>query len=327
LRRKPFICFVSVVLFIITLCISGESDARSVQKDENGMYDLDNSEYRYSLRIQSGFMTGTANEIVYAGSGSGDILSRLTWEIDDLFMVGIGGSMQQEWVAVHADAWFKVVDGNGIMDDYDWLMNRPEWSHWSHHDNTIISEAYAFDVNSDLIIPGFSSGKFLFSAIVGYKSEHYEWESRGGYYTYSVSSWRDLQGSIPPDQIAITYSQNYDTPYIGLGLRGSIGKFEFSGRIIGSVYTKVEAKDTHHMRSLKTESEMDDGEMYSFDVTGSYSFTKHLALEAAYTYTKYETNRWNSTYQFANGVTTTFEDLEGADFETDMISIVLSYSY
>jgi plasminogen activator len=300
----------------------------TIQKEQTSRYNLSNEKFQYDIRVQTGYMTGTANEIVYADSDSDNLLSQLIWEIDELFMVGFGASVQHKWFAFHADAWFKATDGEGTMDDYDWLSGGPGWSHWSHHEDTTVSEAWIIDLNCELMIPQLSTGSFVTSAIIGYKYENYEWQARGGSYIYSSNpGWRDLIGTIPAGQLSITYSQTWGAPYIGFGLRGSFGKFELSGRAIGTTYAKVNTHDTHHLRGMNTVAEMNDGKMYSLGLTGGYHFTGHLALNISYLKTQYDTLRGDSTYTGSDGTSTTFSNNGGADLETDMISLALSYSF
>jgi plasminogen activator len=317
-----------MVLIMHSLMSIPCSAETAIQKEQTSRYNLSNEEFQYDIRVQTGYMTGTANEIVYAGSDSDNLLSQLIWEIDELFMVGFGASVQQKWIAFHADAWFKAADGEGTMDDYDWIFGGPGWSDWSHHEDTTISEAWIIDLNLEFMIPQLSTDSFVTSAIVGYKYENYEWQARGGSYIYSSNpGWRDLTGTFPAGALGITYSQTWDAPYIGFDLRGSIGKFELSGRAIGTTYAKVDTHDTHHFRSLNVVAEGDHGDMYSLGLTGGYHFTDHLALNTSYLYTSYETIRRDSTYTYADGTSTTFSNNGGADLETDLISISLSYSF
>jgi len=172
---------------ILFLCVSivSQAQARAVYKDKQNVYDLDNEAFQTSLRVQTGYLTGTAHEIVYAGSYSENFNSRLTWEIEELYMAGLGFSVQKEWVILHVDAWLKVVEGNGKMDDYDWMSTGPEWTDWSHHDDTSTTEAGMHDMNFEFIIPQLSHNNFLLSVFLGYKYETFKWEARGGTYIYS----------------------------------------------------------------------------------------------------------------------------------------------
>ena len=64
-----------------------------------------------SAHLNAGMLTGTANEYVYSGDYT---LSRLIWEIDNLYMAGGGFSLNKNGlISMQADLWLKVMDGGG----------------------------------------------------------------------------------------------------------------------------------------------------------------------------------------------------------------------
>lgn len=221
----------------------------------------------------------------------------------------------------------KVNDGEGTMDDYDWMVSGADWSHWSHHDNTAVITANILDINTEFIVPKLSSEKFAFSTYLGFKYEQFKWRSKGGSYIYTTSTFRDTVGSFPDNELAISYKQTYNTPYLGIGMRASLGKFDISGRLIGSTFANLKTEDDHHMRNLNVKNSMGEGKMYSFDVNSAYNFSNKLALELGYTYTDYQTNRDNSTYDYGNGTVVTVLDLGVADLETSMFKAALTYVF
>ncbi len=318
-----------LIIFIVTFCSFNLCKAGTVLKDKEGNYNLENESYTIHGRVQAGFLTGTANEIVYYNSSSDVLLSKLIWKIDKQYMAGVGFSIQEEWVAVHVDFWNMVTEGDGTMDDYDWLLFGQEWSHWSHHDDTSVTGAYIFDINCEyIIVQELTSNNIVTGFLLGYKREYYEWQAKGGFYIYSDNSWRDLQGNITPELLCITYSQDLATPYLGFSLRSSFGELELNGQIIASSLVSIKAKDTHHLRSLNTIASLSNGEMYSFIINLSYSITDSFTLGVGYSQTKYSTVRGNSTYNwYGDGVTATYVNVEGADLETEMLSFELSYFF
>lgn len=330
MRRGLFNLLFILGIFCLNLIFLNQVHARTIQKDRQGSYLFDDDKITATGRIQTGYLTGTANEIVYDGSNSDGLLSKLIWEIDEQFMFGFGASIQQEWVVLHADAWLKATEGDGTMDDYDWLAASDDWSDWSHHDDTELTKASIYDINAEFLIPQISGDKFAFSGFLGYKRENFKWVSRGGSYIYTSNpgvTWRDDIGNFTPGELAISYEQTYYTPYFGIGARGSLGKFEFSGRFIASFWAKVEALDTHHMRGLKTTADMNDGEMIAYDIAAAYNFNDAFALVTTFSYTKYETMRANSFYDYDVGTDFTYVNGEGADLEMSMLSIALVYKF
>ena len=316
-----------LLTFLFVVVAVNQVEARSIQKDDDGLYSINNGDINWSFRLQSGYLTGTATEIVYQTSSSNALLSELTWEIDELYMAGFGVSFQRKWVALHFDLWIDAVDGDGTMDDYDWMVSGQDWTDWSHHEDTIISDAQMYDLNAEFIIPKLSGNKFIFSGFLGYKKESFQWESRGGSYIYTTVTFRDTVGNFIDGQKAITYKQTFSTPYLGIGLRGSIGKFELAARVIGSRWAEFDGRDHHHMRYLSIHTKMDDGDMLSGDIELSYNFTKHLSLALAYSYTKYDTMRDSATYSYLGGPVFTYENGQGADLETSLLSLAFVYSF
>ena len=322
--------WMTVGVFLFSLCIIFQAHARTVQKDSQNVYNLDDQTFKTSLRLGLGHLTGTANEIVYRGSFSENYLSKLIWKIDEQYMAGLGFSLQKQWVAIHGDAWLGLTEGDGTMDDYDWIMEGPSWSDWSRHNDTSVTEAQIYDINCEFLIPKLSRDHFAVSVFLGYKYETFKWEARGGSYIYSVTEYRDTVGEFTPGMLGVSYEQTYKTPYLGLGFRGSYKNFEFSGRFIGSTLAVGAAKDLHHLRNLQVFGRTTDGDMYSFDISANYTFLKHFTLEFSYNYTSYDTMKGNSTYsEVVDSEISSIEyvDAKGMDLETSMISLSLIYSF
>lgn len=84
------------LVLITCLFQVNSAQAQQILKDEKHSYVLDSEKIHISTRVQAGHLSGTANEIVYAGSFSNDLLSKLIWEIDNLNMAGIGVTIQKE---------------------------------------------------------------------------------------------------------------------------------------------------------------------------------------------------------------------------------------
>ena len=321
---------VSVLFFI--LCLIAPVQARMVHRNSENVYDLDDENYNLSIRTGVGYVTGTANEYVYRGSFSENNLSRLTWDIDDLYMGNLGASVQKQWVAVHGDVWLRLFDGEGTMDNYDWLTDSPSWSDWSHHDDTEITDAKIFDINAELLIPRLSGKNFVLSAFLGYKYETFKWEARGGSYVYSSEGgFRDLVGEFPAGQLGISYEQTYKTPYIGLGFRGNLNNFEISGRFIGSTLASGEAEDIHHLRNTEFVDRSVDGDMYAFDLTASYRFLKSYSLALSYNFTSYDEMKGNTTIRTV-AEDQTIDAVEylnsgGMDLETSVVSLTFMYTF
>jgi len=321
---------ISLCLLFYFVCFHNSlTEAATVAKDADFNFYIDDA-FHFSARVQAGYLTGTANELVYAGSYSETLISKLIWEIDSLYLAGLGCSLQYSFFVFHFDGWFKTADGDGTMDDYDWMIENEEWTDWSHHKDTTITKAGILDINSEIVIPGLSGQKFALSGIAGFKRENFQWQARGGSYIYTSdpdTTFRDLAGNFTPGELGITYEQTYDVPYLGIGFRGVMGPFELAGRLIGSRWAMVEAEDTHHLRDMYTIANMNRGGVFSCDLSVTYNFDQSFAVECGYQHTDYEIMRGNSEYHFANGSIATYRNGEGADLKTSMFIIRLIYSF
>ena len=177
-----------------------------------------------SLYLTAGQATGEANELVYCQPVSGCSvdykLSHLIWEIKDVTMLVAGFSRTINDLTLNIEGKFGVTEGNGTMDDYDWMYTNAAWSDWSHHDDTSVAEAMIWDINFDFRF--YASNNTNLAMVLGYKSEIWAWESRGGSYIYSDTSYRDSTGSFTPGELGISYEQNFSMPYVGLKFNANL---------------------------------------------------------------------------------------------------------
>ncbi len=86
------------------------------------------------------------------------------------------------------------------------------------------------------------------------------------------------------------------------------------------------------MRDLETHASLENGDMYSVGLSMSYHLgeffkDRQIVLSGSVVYTEYDTITADSTYSWADGSSTTFEDSEGADLETTMVSLALSVAF
>jgi len=298
-----------------------EAGAQEVVPEKSAEVQVEKAGVDITARLQAGYLTGEANEYVYY---EGRTLSQLIWKIDDIYMIGAGVSvkpLRRLGVAINADAWSNISDGSGTMDDYDWMVTGGDWTHWSHHENTDVTKGIMVDINVELT--PFKAGPVGFSGLLGYRRDNWEWKGRGGSYIYYTAS-----GTWPDDQLGITYEQIFNVPYIGIGVNGDFGAFDLKARLIGSPLFYGETIDHHHLRNLVIYDDFIGEDMISFDIAGAYSFTKHMALQMAFNYTKYGTMKGDAEYHYNDtGVVSTLKDGAGTDLETTMFSLSFLYTF
>lgn len=281
----------------------------------------------FSVEVGSGYLTGESKELVYWPARGNHKASELTWEIDNLFMVGVGGSLKvQDWMAVNFNGWFKAFDGEGSMDDYDWMTPGGDWTDWSRHDNTDVTAGSIMDVNVEF---SFVRTEILaLKAIGGYKRDNFAWEAYGGEYIYSENGFRDTTGRIADSVAAVGYEQTFTSLYFGLGMAARFDAFELSGRFIYSPLVQGEATDNHYLRDLVTYDEGENGDMIALDVAGSFLVSPHFSVEVGYSYQRYDMMQGDSEWHYLDeGVSYTFVDGAGMDHTSSLVSVALRYTF
>ncbi len=312
----------TVTVLLLFLFPSAESECSSFSGEEKTRLNPDNHDF--SVYIQAGYMTGEANEYVVDGDR---LISQLIWKIDSLYMAGIGMSWQiNEGSVLKTDLWLKTADGESTMDDYDWLIDGMEWTHWSHHDDTIVSKAAVFDISYTYTPLEFRDSIFIFRGVAGYKLTDFEWEARGGSFIYSQSSFRDTEGSFPDGELGITYEQIFHTPYFGFEIEIPAGIMFLSSRFTGSFSVFGRAVDQHHLRDLVTTAYFYWGNMVSIDCTAGIKLGPKIVFSGNYNYMNFLNIQGNSAYD-QSGTVTVYKDIEKADFESSMLSLSLTYRF
>jgi len=246
-----------------------------------------------SGRLSVGLAYGSASETVSMPPGLLNLLPResnrlssLTWDIDNVVMLGAGASIRPlSWLKFNADIALAVTKGNGNLEDYDYAaINTDAWTNYSRSDSDV-KDSWMLDVNAELKVLQYQRTSLF--GIVGYKHDKWSWEASGGQYIYSTYALRDTVGTLP-NQLAISYDQTFDTPYIGLGFSADLNRVSLSGRFIFSPLVSADAEDTHHLRSLHYEDSMNNGRMYGVDLALTAPITRNFSLVGAYHYQRYD---------------------------------------
>jgi plasminogen activator len=309
----------------MTSAIANPVAVSPIQNAEVSSKDNPISPFQFSLSVGTGYLTGESTELVYVPWSNNHKLSELTWKIDSLYMVGVGGSLTiGDRFAVNFDGWFKASDGEGGMDDYDWMVPGLDWTHWSHHEDTDVTAGSIIDLNAHYSF--YHSQNVVFNAIAGLKRDEFGWEARGGDFVYSTNWFRDTRGSFPDGLPVISYEQTMTSLYAGLGTGLEFNNLQLDARVIYSPFVQGEAVDHHYLRNLVAYDDFEDGEMIAFDISGTYSISNGFALEVAYSYQHYDTMQGDSERR-QDGSITLLEDFAGMDHHSSMISASLIYTF
>lgn len=316
-----------VITAAISLLLFGsQSQAGNVELDTSVETSAESSGIIFTANIGTGYLTGEAHEAVYWPSYNGHKASELTYDIDSLYMLGLGGSMQFSWIRLNANIWMNIGEGDAYMEDFDWLEPGMAWTHRSTHDNTKVTSGILFDTNAEMSI--FSTEQVSISGIVGFRRDSFEWEVRGGTYLYSVHDFRDTAGTIPNGTLGITYEQTFDVPYAGIGVSGDFDNLHITAKLTGSIFVSGESVDQHHLRDFVVYDEFSNENMWAFDVEISYDITNAFNLKIAYAYESYEPMTGDALWVYeTEGYSRSISDSAGADLEISLLSLNLAYSF
>lgn len=286
------------------------------------------SPVEFTLGVGAGYLTGEANEVVYWPEYNNHKASELTWKIDNLFMVGIGATLKVgDWFVANLDTWVKATDGDGTMDDYDWRIVGGDWTDWSHHEDTDVTDGSIVDINANFAF--YKTQNVKLTGIVGYKRDNFGWDARGGEYVYSNNGFRDATGTFPDDELGISYEQTMASLYGGIGFAAEFsGNFKMSGRLIYSPIVNGEATDHHHMRNLVTYDDFEGENLIGFDLSGTFYFQNNLALEVMFSHQSYDMMQGDSEWHFRDeGVVYVIDDGAGMDHSSSLLSVALQYTF
>lgn len=288
----------------------------------------ESSAVRFTLGVGAGYLSGESKELVYWPQTNNHKASELTWEIDNLYMVGVNGVLEVgDWLSFNFDGWFKATDGDGTLDDYDWQVPGSTWTDWSHHEDTDVTDGSIIDLSANFSF--FRTHKVILTGILGYKRDNFGWDAKGGDYIYSNSGFRDSQGSFPAGEVGISYEQTLESFYGGVGFSADFtDRFTLAGRVIYSPFVQGEATDHHYMRNLVTYDDFEDGDLIAFDITGTFGLTEKLGLLIGFSYQSYDTMQGDSEWRYYDqGVVVNYDDAGGMDQTSIMLSTSLQYTF
>jgi len=231
----------------------------------------------YAVSVRGGVMmqSGEARERVFDGSHK---LSELIWDISGLALAG--GSVSAvigDNIELNAALWVGITKGNGSMEDYDWLIEGYDWSHFSDGD-VDINSAHVFDLNGTY---SFYRGRGVeWFGILGFKQLFWDWSEYGRTYIYSEYGWRDSRGSSGGVN-GIDYEQTFAVPYAGIGMRIAFGRGYGALYGIYSPLVQAEDKDHHILRDLYFTETFDSIDYIGFGGELSYTFTGSFFMTLA----------------------------------------------
>jgi outer membrane protease len=259
---------------------------------------------RTAIAVNAAYLAGEAREHVFFKDRSERVfpdkrrhqVSRLDWDMDDVFLLGLSGSVRSGRASLNLGVWGGLGrDDAGKLEDYDWLMgdtreiHGPLWegaSEYSKSDDTVKS-AWMADANVSFDLCSAESTFNVFP-FAGVRYERYEWDSKGGWALYSRLDWQ--HGEFD-DGTNLKYRQEYFQPYVGLGASWTINRLSLSayGRFAPVYWGKD--RDNHIRRGYVTEDETGweafDDVAWGLGARAGWSFTETLALHVGIDWTRY----------------------------------------
>lgn len=129
-----------------------------------------------------GWIEGKSHENVYMENG--DKLSQRDWKIKQTPIVTMAVNWDMSpYITLIAHGWTTLAERSAIMDDYDWLYDdQTHWSEWSHHLNSRLNHANAFDIEAQGWVV--SQPFYRLGGIAGYQQTRFSWTALGGLYQY-----------------------------------------------------------------------------------------------------------------------------------------------
>lgn len=228
-----------------------------------------------------GLLNGEAQEYVYNPNGS--VLSRLDWKSENVAMFNATAQYQVlNWLRFGVNGSMNLSGDSATMDDYDFdLAGCPPSTpgHTECHSTSGTRLRQATMVDAYVAGRILDTGSITVDALAGYKYDHYRWEAIGGTANYAT---------LPPGN-GISYEQNWEAPYIGLGAAATFGALSLQGRVIGSWWAKGDDQDNHHLRSLLFTEDFDRSSMIGANIGLAYRLTSSTSLTVDYNYQNWMT--------------------------------------
>ena len=281
----------------------------------------------FAVQGSLGMLNGEANEHVYdheTADGSRRQLSRLDWDLKNVMMGGVNGSLRLlDRLTINGGYWRALSEGSdGEMEDYDWMdYDSSDWTHYSLSE-VDVTEGYIFDLNVawDLVQ---NWNNLNARVLIGYKQDGWSWEDRGVYLLYPEYGYVPLYG-----ENMINYEQEFRMPYLGTSADWTAGNFTLSGRLIWSPFVSAEDWDHHVARTLKFHETFEGGDMFGVGVEARYSFAKGLFVSAAVDYQMIDLIVGDMEYlDYSTGETGGEADIAGIENEYLGVSLGLGASF
>jgi len=233
--------------------------------------------------FSAGLLTGEANEHVFDyenPDGSRRQLSRLDWDLSEIFMAGgqVSVTLLKDF-SFNGGFWAALTEGNGEMDNYDWLdISSSEPSHYSLSE-VDVTEGYIFDFNGAYEF--LNRDGWSLHGMLGYKQNGWTWTDRAVYLIYP---------DYGPDPVmlggenTIDYEQEFQMPYLGARAQIDLKGLSLSAYINYSPMVTATDWDHHIARMIYFKETFESGEMLGAGAKIQYPIKKNMFVTASVDY-------------------------------------------
>lgn len=259
------------------------------------------SEQMFSFTPSIGHLRSVSTENVYDPMSRSKI-SQLDWKSQAMTLGGRAAVRPFDGVVLRGSLWAAVAS-QADMRDRDWLFGYEgddSWSHQSLHPDTRVPKAWQADVSvAYRVIDG---GDFAISALAGFRHYDIKYRAYGGSYVYSQNGFRDAVGSFDPSRLGISYRQQWDTPYLGLGTTYRGETLSLSAEVYGSPASFGRDRDYHALRYTLFTEKFAPSAMIGANLAVEYPLTTAFSIVGRVDYTKYfEAKGGTRIYDAASG--------------------------
>ncbi len=276
----------------------------------------------FAFGISTSILNSKSHETAYMPPGyatAGRKVSELTWEAKNVHMLGLDVAYEHKSFNFYISYKKNISNGDGVMDDLDWTDNaNPDTlTHWSHHDNTDVTNVAILDLGI--------KKRFEFESItpwlgVGYRQENQTYKAYDGYGNYAGTP-------VTFSGLGVTFDQAYEGFYLSGGADYNYRDFTFDFSAKYSPVMNAEFTDRHHFRSFTTTTNFDETSMLSLNLGLAYNIDIHQTVSLSYEHTTYDYIRGDKTRTYDDGSVYFASNSSALDSINSLLSVAYRYKF
>jgi plasminogen activator len=272
---------------VMTSCFALLSSAALAQAFDAGRMESPGAGETIAVTPVIGYLRSVATESVYDPANRSNKISQLDWKADAVTLGGRAAVRPFEGVTLRGSIW-AAVSSEADMRDRDWLLGyqgADSWTHQSIHPDTRVAKAWQADVSAAYTLG--NVGDVAVAALAGFRHYDVKYRAYGGSYIYSVNAFRDTVGTFDPSRLGISYRQQWDTPYLGLGAYYRGETLSAAAEIYGSPASYGHDRDYHALRYTLFTEKFVPTTMIGASLGIDYRLNSVFSLAGRVDYTKY----------------------------------------